>query len=319
MAGWGYTGAVEQFAASDKQVQLDAARQKAQIAEAIARTGGEDANTRQWRSNATPSSSGFSGAGAGGGGSSVSMSGATGGAPAGTGVTDTRQTTYDPWSKYRAQAGDKLAAGMGSDPSNFYREKLQSMSEGNFSPDDPSYQWRLKQGQQAVERSLAAKGLLNSGNAAIELQQYGQGAASQEYGAQFDRMLKGLSGVSQQYDTQQQRLMQMAGIGLDPTAGAKLGIAQQEANTNSQQVANQFSLGMTNAANTIRAAEIGAAAGNANAANLGMLQSYQMAQNSAGQDAIESELFFNREGGLGSGSNFMEMWSTGRATNPGGY
>ena len=172
-----------------------------------------------------------------GGGSSSSSSssssgglmipvGGVGGGSAG-GTTSNLDATYDPWSKYRAGAGDQLAeAQVAGDPSNFYKQKLQSMSTGTFSPDDPSYQFRFQQGQQATERSLAAKGLLNSGNAALELQQYGQQAASQEYGAQFDRMLKGLSGVSTQYDTQMNRLMQMAGVGADPTGGAKVGVAQ---------------------------------------------------------------------------------------------
>lgn len=208
-------------------------------------------------------------------------------------VTNTNQQAYDPWSKYRASAGDKLAqTGMSTnDPSNFYRDKLQAMSSGEFNPNDPSYQWRFDQGQQAAERSLAARGLLNSGNAAIELQAYGQGAASQEYGAQFTRMLQGLAGVSAQYDQQQQRLMAMAGINLDPTAGAKLGIMQQEANTNEQQVANSFQVGMANARNS--------------GGGGSQLQSYQIAQNKAQEDALESSLFFGRKGGLSDSSS---MW-----------
>ena len=133
------------------------------------------------------------------------------------------QELYDPWSFYREGATTNLAnfAG-GADPSNVFRDKLTQMSNGQFSPDDPSYQWRLQQGQQTVERSLGARGLLNSGNAGIELQQYGQGAASQEYAAQYGRMLQGLSGVESQYNSQFSRLAQMAGITLDPSSGAKL-------------------------------------------------------------------------------------------------
>lgn len=74
-----------------------------------------------------------------------------------------------------------------------------------FSEDDPSYQWRLQQGQQAVERSAAARGGLNSGATLKALTRYAQGAASQEYQAAFDRfhtsrgqkfsMLSGLAGL----------------------------------------------------------------------------------------------------------------------------
>lgn len=41
----------------------------------------------------------------------------------------------------------------------------------------PGYQFQFDQGNQAVQRNLAAKGLLNSGAAAKELTQYGQGYA----------------------------------------------------------------------------------------------------------------------------------------------
>ncbi len=53
---------------------------------------------------------------------------------------------------------------------------------------DPSYQFRLGQGNQAINRSAAAKGMLGSGNVLAELAKYGQGMASQEYGNQFNRL-----------------------------------------------------------------------------------------------------------------------------------
>jgi hypothetical protein len=92
----------------------------------------------------------------------------------------------------RSGATENLATLMSGDPSGGYSDKLQQMLSGEFGPTDPSYQWRFNQGQQAVERSAAARGLLGSGNAAIELQQYGQGAASQEYGAQFSRIAQAM-------------------------------------------------------------------------------------------------------------------------------
>jgi hypothetical protein len=56
-----------------------------------------------------------------------------------------------------------------------------------FSEDDPSYQWRLTEGQKALERSAAARGVLASGGTLKALTRYAQGAASTEYGAAFDR------------------------------------------------------------------------------------------------------------------------------------
>lgn len=134
-----------------------------------------------------------------------------------------QQRQFDPWGYYRGSAADALATQATSDPSNIYRSKLEGMISGEFNPDDPSYAFRFQQGQQASERSLAARGLLNSGNAAIELQQYGQGMASQEYQAQFDRLLQGMLGVEKQYDTQQQRLMDLAGVG-----NASIGLYKQK-------------------------------------------------------------------------------------------
>lgn len=48
---------------------------------------------------------------------------------------------------------------------------------------DPSYQFRLQAGANALENSAASKGVLRTGNTAKGLIDYGQGAASQEYAA----------------------------------------------------------------------------------------------------------------------------------------
>lgn len=75
-----------------------------------------------------------------------------------------------------------------------YQAQLQQMMQGGFSPQDPSYAWRFQQGQNAVNASAGARGLLGSGNRLAELTQYGQGMASQEYGNQFSRLSQ-LAGV----------------------------------------------------------------------------------------------------------------------------
>lgn len=183
-----------------------------------------------------------------GGGSSGGGVGMTGGSVSLPSISlGDANAAADPWSKYRAGAGDQLAAATAKgDPSDLYRDKLAEMSTGKFSTNDPSYAFRFQQGQQASERSLAARGLLNSGNAALELQQYGQQAASQEYSAQFDRMLQGLSGVSSQYDTQMNRLMEMAGVGNDPTAGGKLQVAGMAVQADIMKGNQSYDLGLRN-------------------------------------------------------------------------
>jgi hypothetical protein len=54
---------------------------------------------------------------------------------------------------------------------------------------DPSYQFRFQQGQQALENSAAARGGALSGNALRAIADYGQQAASQEYGAEYARRM----------------------------------------------------------------------------------------------------------------------------------
>lgn len=90
-----------------------------------------------------------------------------------------------------------------------YDQRLQQMMNGTFAPDDPSYQWRVQQGMTNLGRSQAAKGMLGSGNMAAELLTYGQGMASQEYGAQFNRLLAASQNATAQYTNAYSVLNQM--------------------------------------------------------------------------------------------------------------
>jgi len=76
----------------------------------------------------------------------------------------------------------------GSDFSGNLKSLQDLISKPSSFQADPSYQWRLDQGNQAINRSAAAKGMLGSGNVLAELAKYGQGMASQEYGNQFGRL-----------------------------------------------------------------------------------------------------------------------------------
>ena len=55
---------------------------------------------------------------------------------------------------------------------------------------DPSYQFRLDQGQKALEASAAARGVTRSGGTLTGVLEYGQNFASQEYGNIFNRALQ---------------------------------------------------------------------------------------------------------------------------------
>jgi hypothetical protein len=58
----------------------------------------------------------------------------------------------------------------------------------NFLQMDPGYGFRLSEGLKALERSAAARGGLMSGATGKALQRYGQDAASQEFGAAYNRL-----------------------------------------------------------------------------------------------------------------------------------
>ena len=56
---------------------------------------------------------------------------------------------------------------------------------------DPGYQASLKQGQDLLEGSAAARGTLRTGGTLRDLVDYGQGAAAKQYGDVFNRSLQG--------------------------------------------------------------------------------------------------------------------------------
>lgn len=72
---------------------------------------------------------------------------------------------------------------------NPYEQRLfEIMNDPDQIANTNAYKFRFNQGQQALERSAAAKGMLNSGNTLAALADYGQGQASQEYGNEFNRL-----------------------------------------------------------------------------------------------------------------------------------
>jgi hypothetical protein len=123
---------------------------------------------------------------------------------------NTTQQNQAPWLAAGRGALDpmaKLAAGAGNiNPASDagYKPVSTLANPGQFQfntsgPNaDPSYQWRLGQGLNAVNSSAAARGGFFSGNTGQALMNYGQGAASQEYGNQFNRYEQGLQDYMKQ-------------------------------------------------------------------------------------------------------------------------
>lgn len=150
-----------------------------------------------------------------------------------------------------ADAGrDSLAQLMGQmGPDGYFNQTYT----GQDIYSDPSYQFRLQQGQDAIQSSAAAKGSLLSGATLKALQGYGQDMASQEYQNAYNRF-------NADQTNQYNRLSNLVGIGQN--AAAQVGNAGAQT---AQAVANNTMAG----ANAQAAGQI--AAGNKTANNFGAL------------------------------------------------
>lgn len=162
------------------------------------------------------------------------------------------------------QAGDtSLKQLMGQMGANGY---FNQTYKGQDIYRDPSYQFRLQQGQDAIQSSAAAQGGLLSGATLKALQNYGQESASQEYSNAYNRF-------NADQTNRYNRLSNLVGIGQN--AAAQVGNAGAQT---SQAIANNTMSG----ANALAAGQVASANNWANTANnLGsMAASYAMMKNS---------------------------------------
>ena len=99
---------------------------------------------------------------------------------------------------------------------------------------DPGFQFRLAEGQKALERSAAAKGNLLTGGTAKALDRYAQDYASNEYGNVYNRALQQYQlGYNQFQQNQANRFNRYASLaGLGQTAAGQLNSAGQSAANN---------------------------------------------------------------------------------------
>jgi len=125
---------------------------------------------------------------------------------------------YDPAGAVYSAVKDGQSGGLpaGTDPQAAYQQYLQGFQPtavGAGKPDmsafftSPDYQFNLDQGQQAIDRSAAARGGLLSGGAEKAGIRYASGLASGQYGSFVDRLL-------------QQAGLGSTGIGASAAAGA---------------------------------------------------------------------------------------------------
>jgi uncharacterized protein YukE len=119
------------------------------------------------------------------------------------------------------QASNQQQGGASSNQySNPYEKRLaEIMNDPDQIANTNAYKFRFNQGQQALERSAAAKGMLNSGNTLSALADYGQGQASQEYDNEFNRLSQAV-GQRNQYNL------------------GRMGVANQELSARNQNLSN---------------------------------------------------------------------------------
>ena len=171
-------------------------------------------------------------------------------------------------------------------------------------PESPGFQFRISEGQKALERSAASRGTLLSGGTLKSLERYAQGTAADEYAAQYARLFgERQQGFNEYLANRQQTLAEKLGYGnlnLQTTLGlGNLALGQRSQGFD--EIYRTAALGQ-NAATT---------AGN-NAATFGNL----FGNLNAGQSQAVSDLITDignarAAGGVGAGNAIQQAISQG--------
>lgn len=119
---------------------------------------------------------------------------------------DIGQENLAPWLEAgRTRLTDLMA---GTEPGG---DLMRSFTQADFK-EDPGYQFRLSEGEKAINRSLAARGRALSGRGVKEALRYSSGLASQEYGNAWSRFK---ADQTDRYN----RLASIAGVGQTTASG----------------------------------------------------------------------------------------------------
>lgn len=126
------------------------------------------------------------------------------------------------------------------------------LSNPNQITNDPGYQFRVQQGNQAVTRNAAANRMLGSGNFATALQDYGQKSATSELDSALNRQIplmnSGLSSINTAADLGRNFAYGTVGVNqamADATAGGMLGRSA----SNTGMLSDLFGIGDQNRTN----------------------------------------------------------------------
>lgn len=142
---------------------------------------------------------------------------------------DQSRKDMQPWRQAGQNALGQLTGDMGNLTRNFTLNDFQQ---------DPGYQFRMQEGQKALERGAAARGGLMGGRALKDIARFGQDFASNEYTNAYNRF-------NNDRDQRFNKLANIAGVG--QSSASQIANAGMQAG---QQVAqNQIGLGNAQAAN----------------------------------------------------------------------
>jgi hypothetical protein len=138
-------------------------------------------------------------------------------------ATDLQKAMFDkqielqqPWQQAGVNALTKMQAGEFALPESFKYDP-------NSMYQDPGYAFRMEEGMNALNRSMAAKGLGVSGSNIKGALRYGQNLGSQEFGAAYGRAMDEYNSRLNRANTGYNRLAALSGVG--QTATDKVGSA----------------------------------------------------------------------------------------------
>lgn len=171
-----------------------------------------------------------------------------------------QRADLEPW----RQAGTTALSGMANP--DFQRD----FSAADFQK-DPGYDFRMQEGQKALERSAASRGGLQSGGTLKALSRYGQDYASGEYQNAYNRF-------NSDRDRRFGRLSSLAGLG--QTANNQIAQTNAQQGQAGQNYANQWGANTMGAADAMGASKMAAANAGAAALN-GMGRNWMEMQQSA--------------------------------------
>lgn len=165
------------------------------------------------------------------------------------------QALYEPFREAGTGAVGELSDLLG--PKGELRQGWEGEFKAPTVTDDPGFRFRLEEGQQAIERSAAARGGLTTGGTLKAIDRYSQDLASQEYEKAWNRSFLEYNQAYNEFQTEQEntyrRLMGLTSVGLGGAGGAGQAISQAGAAAASGAVGagNAWSSGVSGATGNI--------------------------------------------------------------------